>query len=177
MRKVLYILSEFEDRDIDWIVGSGARESVAADQVLVKQGDTITSLYVVLDGHFKVSVEGGAELARLGTGEIVGELSFFDSRPPNANVTATEDSQVLAIPSSRLRSKLKSDNGFGSRFYRALGVMLTDRLRDTVGMLAYGSEHLSEDVDELGELSPDLLENMGLAAARFDDLLRRLREG
>ena len=177
MRKVLYIFSEFEDRDIDWIVSAGARELVLANQVLVKQGDAITSLYIVLDGRFKVSVDGGTELASLGTGEIVGELSFFDSRPPNANVTATEDSKVLAIPSSRLRGKLKSDTGFGSRFYRALGVMLTDRLRDTVGMLAYGAEqHLSEDVEEMGELTPDLLENLGLSGARFDDMLKKLRE-
>lgn len=175
MRKVLYILSEFKDQDIDWIVTSGSRKSVPKDDVLVRQGEPIDTLYIVLTGRFVVEARGGGVLAELGSGEIVGELSFLDSRPPNASVTATEGALVYGIAVPRLKSKLRTDTGFASRFYRALGVLLADRLRETVGQLAYGKQrHLDDDREESGEISPDLLDNMSLAASRFNAILQKL---
>lgn len=175
MRKVLYILSEFKDQDIDWIVTSGSRKSVPEGQVLVAEGEAIDTLYIVLTGRFVVEAKGGRVLAELGSGEIVGELSFLDSRPPNASVTATEGALVYGISVARLRSKLRTDTGFASRFYRALGVLLADRLRETTGHLAYGAQrHLNDDTEESGEISPDLLENMSLAASRFNAILQKM---
>jgi CRP/FNR family cyclic AMP-dependent transcriptional regulator len=175
MRKILFILAEFTDQDLDWIAGTGTREFISRGQVLVTEGKRIEVLYITLEGKLAVTTKGSGTIAELGAGEIVGELSFLDSRPPNASVLALEDSTVLSIPVSRLHAKLKSDLGFSSRFYRALGVLLSHRLRDTVIQLAYGVERrLDEDVEEAGELSPELLDNLNLAAARFEAILRKL---
>ncbi|MCB1741860.1 MAG: cyclic nucleotide-binding domain-containing protein [Gammaproteobacteria bacterium] len=178
MRKVLYIFAEFKDQDIDWLVSAGSRQRIPVGTTLIEAGKHVSSLYFVLSGRFRVLAAGTSVLADLASGEILGELSFLDSRPPNATVSAVEDSTVLTISAARLSTKLKTDMGFAARFYRALGVLLAHRLRDTTGQLAYGPErHLDEDVEEDGEVAPDLLENMGLAAARFDRMLQEVMSG
>lgn len=174
MRKVLFILSEFKDQDIDWITGAGVKELCKEGQVLIQQGRRTKELFIVLQGRFNVVVDGNV-IAELSPGEIVGELSFLDSRPPNASVIAQDNSMVLAISGERLTNKLRTDTGFASRFYRGLGIMLATRLRDTVGQLAYGKERqLQDDVEETGELPVEMLESISIAAARFDDILDRM---
>jgi CRP/FNR family transcriptional regulator, cyclic AMP receptor protein len=178
MQKVLFILGELSDDDIDWLVDTASREEVAAGTVLIQEGQPIDALYIVLDGTLRVSIEELAdkEIAELGRGEVVGEMSFVDARPPSATVKALQNSVLLSIPRQQLAIKLHQDVGFASRFYRALAIFLSDRLRGTVSRLGYGREAQFEGVMERGnEPNPNVLDNLTLAAARFDWLLRRLR--
>jgi CRP-like cAMP-binding protein len=136
-------------------------------------------LYVVLDGQLAVSLAAleGKEIARLQSGEILGELSYLDSRPPSASVTAVETSTLLSIPRVRLSAKLEQDTAFAARFYRALGVFLASRLRRSQQRLGYDREGiLDEATEHEDELDPELLDQVALAGARFDWLLKRLQE-
>ncbi len=174
MRKVLYIMSEFKDQDVDWFMGAGSAEAVPAGHAIIERGRPIETLYTVLRGKFVVDF-GSRQIRDLGIGEIFGELSFLDARPPLASVVAMEPAIVLALPSRRLKAKFRTDPAFAARFYRALGVLLADRLRETVGQFTYDQEQrLDEDVEARGELSPELLDNLALAAARFDRMLHRM---
>lgn len=179
MQKVLFILGELSDEDIDWMVDIAAREVVSAGTILIKEGKPIDALYIVLSGTLVVSVEAleGKEIARLSTGEVVGEMSFVDARPPSATVKAFENSLVLSIPRQQLATKLQQDAGFASRFYRALAIFLSDRLRGTVSRLGYGKDGAAEGApaSRENEPNPNVLDNLALAGARFDWLLRRLR--
>lgn len=178
MRKVLFILSELDDRDLDWMVQNGIKETHPRGTVLIQEGKPIEVLYVLLDGRLSVSLAalGGKEVAQLQSGEILGELSFLDSRPPAASVTAVEDATVLSIPRRRLTAKLEQDSAFAARFYRALGVFLASRLRRTQQRLGYGGDQiLDEDVQHEDELDPEVLANVSLAGARFDWMMNRLR--
>ena len=170
MKKVLYLFGKFADQDIDWLIGAGSRQDIPANQVLIQEGKSLDTLYFTLHGNFTVT-SNNVDIATIGAGEVVGELSALDSRPPVASVIATEDSIVLAISLKRLSSKLRVDTGFASRFYLALGLMLADRMRDTVHKLAVGPvRSLDDQVEEAGEISGDLLDDTGLAAARFEKL-------
>lgn len=178
MKKVLFILGELDDSDIDWMITKGRREKVPTGTILIKEGKPIDALYIILDGMFSISVEalGGREIARLGTGEMVGEMSFVEARPPSATVKALENALVLAIPRAQLTSKLEQDLGFAARFYKALAVFLSDRLRGTVGRLGYGgTQPLREDTEYEDELDPHILDNISLAGDRFHRMLQRLR--
>jgi len=179
MRKVLFILSELADGDVDWMIQSGTKTIVPEGTVLIEEGKPIEVLYVVLDGHLAVSLAAlaGQQIARLQSGEILGELSFLDSRPPSASVTAIEESTLLSIPRARLTEKLSQDAAFAARFYRALGVFLASRLRKSQQRFGYESDQiLDEAIEHEDELDPELLENVALAGARFDWMLKRLRE-
>lgn len=169
MRKALFFLGTLNDSDINWIATRGVRQEVRAGRPLIQQGEPLTELFIVIDGTFAVTVgESARELARLHCGEILGEISFVDSRPPSATVRATENSVVLAISRTLLQSKLQNDQAFASRFYRALSVFLADRLRTTNGAFS-GSSNDSDQLDL------ETLDNLTLAGARFDWLLTTLR--
>ncbi len=179
MKKVLYILGELDDDDIDWLLQIGNRQTIPAGTVLIDEGKRIDALYILLDGELSVSTAAtnDREIACLSNGEVVGEMSFIDTRPPSATVTAKSNALVLAIPRNELTSKLRQDTGFASRFYRALAIFLSNRLRATVNQLSYGTdETVTVDLPD-AELGPEAKDSVALAQTRLDWLMRRLREG
>ncbi|MGQ4646951.1 cyclic nucleotide-binding domain-containing protein [Lyngbya aestuarii] len=179
MKKIFFLLGELDDDDIDWIIATGRREEIAAGTVLIKEGQPIDTLHILLDGTLSVSVSAfeGRTIARLTSGAVVGEMSFADSHPPSATVQAAENSLVLSIPRSQLLEKLQKDEGFASRFYRAIAVFLSTRLRGTVRYLGYAKGQMLQEDIEVEDLSPETMDNVPLAQARFDWLLKRLKKG
>jgi len=171
MRKVLYILGELNDEDVEWMAATGRRVVVGdAPLVLIHEGTAAADLFFVLDGHSVVSVGGVGDVARLGTGEVVGEMSFVDSAPPSATVTAEPGSVILALPKREMLARLGKDIGFAARFYRAMAIFLADRLRsaNTRGKTSasLGDRRIVED-----ELDEGLLDNVSLAGVRFERML------
>lgn len=177
MKKVFFLLGQLDDDDIDWMVATGRREEVVAGTVLIEEGKTINTLHILLEGTLAVSVSAlqGKTIARLTSGAVVGEMSFADARPPSATVQAVEDSLVLSIPRDELEEKLHKDQGFASRFYRAIAIFLSTRLRGTVRYLGYAKGELLKEDAGSEDLSPEMMDNVPLAQARFDWLLRRLK--
>jgi CRP-like cAMP-binding protein len=173
LRKVLYILGQLSDSDVDWLAGAGQRIKVEKGKQLIKLGVSLKQVYVVLDGELSVQTNKGFELAKVSTGEILGEMSLVDSRPPSASVVVLQDAFVLALDKSVLQAKLDVDAGFSSRFYRAIAIFLSVRMRSTLGRMGYGdpSDEASTDTDELDE---NVLDNVHLAGARFERLLKKL---
>jgi bacteriocin-type transport-associated protein len=176
MRKALFFLGILYDEDLDWLIANGRRQSIPAGTVLIREGEPITAVYIVLEGVFSVSIGTlkSQEVARLPVGEVVGEMSFVDSRPPSATVRAVTDGVVLALPRQQLDARLAQNPAFAGRFYRALAVFLADRLRHTTRRLGYGPDDTLQGEDE-DELDVTLVANLTLAGARFDWMLQRLR--
>jgi CRP/FNR family cyclic AMP-dependent transcriptional regulator len=165
MRKVLFILGQLSDQDVEWLTANGHRETFAPDAVLIREGQPIDSLFIVLEGLLSVTDRdlGNAETARLGSGEIVGEISFVDGRPPSATVRAVQRTIALKVGKPLLQRKIDVDQGFAARFYRALAMFLSDRLRTAT--------HDSPDADEL---DPNVLDAVHLAGSRFDRMMKQL---
>lgn len=178
MRKALLVLGILNDSDLDWLIATGVKREIAPGDILIHEGKPVDSVFLVLDGALAVTSRavGDRELARLLSGEIVGEMSFVDSRPPSATVRAVARSLVLAVPRTALQGKLDTEPSFAARFYKALAVFLSDRMRSTIGLLGYGAgAKLDDESTYADELDTDALERASLAGARFDLLQRRLR--
>lgn len=180
VRKVLYIFSYLNDGDVEWLATAGKKATVPGGSVLIRKGRRIANVFILLKGRLSVLVgdEQTHELATLQQGEIVGELSFLDSRPPSATVVAATESVLLAIPRDQLALRLRRDTAFSARFYRALGVFLANRLRQTVNQMGFSRiDALAEEEEALDEIDPELLDAIALAARRFETLLARLGAG
>jgi CRP-like cAMP-binding protein len=172
MRKVLLIFSELTDGDVDWLSKSGERIHLGAGTTLVPLGARLDSIWFVLDGAVSVHAATGVEFARMGSGEIIGEMSLVDPAPTAVSVRVASDATFLRIADDTVRAKLASDPAFAARFYRALCVFLASRLRSTTRRMGFGDAAGDENAQD--ELTDDLLDNVHLAGARFDRMLKRL---
>lgn len=177
MKKILLFFSELNNSDLDWFVQKGKLETIAPERVLIHEGQRSEAMYIVVSGLFSVNIESQdhKELARISEGEIIGEVSFIDTRPPLASVRAIQESVVLSLPRVQLLSKLKQDTDFASRFYRAICLCLSDRLRGTVSRLGYGYD--VDDVEaHLGEFGQTMISNLELAEAKLNWLIKSAKE-
>ncbi len=177
MKKVLYILGLLEDRDVDWMISVGTKVVLRPGQKLVEEGVQAAAVSIIVQGSMDIVV-GGRPLANVGSGEIVGEISLLDSRPPSATVLATSPTQVLSISIHDMKSRLASDPGFAGRFYHALAVFLAQRLRrNNLQLLVGNSKEIVMDrdsLDEMDEIDPDVLEQITLAGNRFQMIMAKL---
>ena len=174
MRKVLHLMGTLTDQDVEWLASQGRPRFVPRDTMVIEQGEPIEALFILLEGRLSVVMAGrqGREVAVLYPGEVLGEISFVDARPPSASVVSLEDSHVFVVPKDLLTKKLSRDDAFAARFYRALAVFLADRLRTTTAHFGYGTWKADADADQVDDSQ---LDDISLAARRFDDMLRHLR--
>jgi CRP-like cAMP-binding protein len=174
MRKVLYILGQFDDTDIDWLGRQGRRLALAPGKVLIEQGEPTPDLYIVIDGMLDVSVKGIGSVAHLQSGEIIGEMSFVDSAPPSASVSVLANSILLAIRKEDIEARIEDDPLFGYRFYKALALFLADRLRNAQKPRAANGARPSLTAEEAGvdEIDEKLLDKISIAGDRFDRLVK-----
>lgn len=175
MRKVLYMLGQFTDADAEWIARSGTKRAIAGDTPIIEEGKTPDYLYIVLEGRLRIEARGVGVISQLSSGEIVGEMSFIDTVPPQVNVVADGYCVVLELSRRSLQAKIDREPDFGLRFYRALSIFLADRLRGTTNRLGYrgqgslGGEEILED-----ELDDNIMDEVSQAGERFNRMLNIL---
>jgi CRP-like cAMP-binding protein len=175
MRKALYILGQLNDNDVEWLVGSGEKRKLTVGEVLIQEGTELDALFLVLDGELAVLThQEGTTLGKRSTGDILGEMSFVDGLPASATVQVIHDTAVLAIPRLALSKKLEADPAFAGRFYRAVSIFLSDRVREMVALIEPSTANSAIEDDEL---SPEVLDNIFLAGARFERILKKIAEG
>ena len=118
MKRVLFVLGQLSDLDIEWMINNGFKRDVGYGERLIIQGSKIDNLYIILSGEFSIQDEAhqNYDIARIGAGEIVGEMSFIDARPPSASVLAEKNSTVFAISCNDIKQKLNDDKEFAARF-------------------------------------------------------------
>ena len=179
MRKVLFIFGVLNDSDIDWMARTGSRRDIRRQEVLIQEGVPIDAIVLLLQGRMGVSVSGAGEIAQIEAGDFIGEMSLVDSAPPSATVSAKLDSVALFLDKQVLLRKLAGDHAFASRFYRALAILLSDRLRATERRMAYGEQanSLGDETARLkDELDPGVLDQISIAGERFDRLLKLVED-
>ncbi|MEI6320142.1 MAG: cyclic nucleotide-binding domain-containing protein [Pseudomonadota bacterium] len=151
---------------------SDRAEAVPAGHTLFAEGTHGEMMFVVIEGEVELRVRGQV-VDRVGPGGVLGEMSLIDSSPAAASIRVDQDSLVLAIPKSRLQGKLQSDTAFAARFYRALCMFMATRMRGTIRRMGYQDANASVDLDP-DELDVDTLDQVHLAGARFERMLKRL---
>jgi CRP/FNR family transcriptional regulator, cyclic AMP receptor protein len=135
MTDVLDILNTLIHDDHHWLGRVGRRERFEKGAVLIHEGEPNDTLFFILSGVVAIHVAGVGEIARVANAEIVGEISLLEGTRPVATVTAMEPTNVLRIGRRRLQAKLDDDAEFASRFYRAVALLLSLRLRRTIEAL------------------------------------------
>jgi CRP/FNR family cyclic AMP-dependent transcriptional regulator len=172
MLEAAVFLGILDEPDIEWLVANSKRQEIPSGSTLIRRGEPVEMLYLIVDGAFNVTVfsPDARHITTLYSGELVGEMSFVDLHPPSATVAAGMNSTVLAILKTALIEKIQNDSGFGTRFYKGVSVLLAGRLR-----AAYSID-VSKHSDAEAKVEIDILKR------RFDEIeahlgLRRFTKG
>jgi CRP-like cAMP-binding protein/uncharacterized protein (DUF2225 family) len=89
------------------------RLSLAAGQVLVREGDPPGAMYVIYAGRMRVyrrdltAIDSMIDVATLGVGDVIGELAAILGQLRSATVQALEPSQVLEIPADHMANVMQ----------------------------------------------------------------------
>jgi len=114
---------------------SGELVEVEPDDVVIAANVTNRSLFVLLEGAFKVLLPDhlgqgpGRTLGHRGPGDLIGDYSFVDDFQPTVTVTASTSGLMLRLDHALLRELLGKDPALGSAVYRNMLRYLVTRLR------------------------------------------------
>jgi len=80
--------------------------------IIITEGDTGSSMYVIASGEVKVYTRGTGKtgssvyLAKLGEGDFFGEVSVLTGKPRTATITASQPTELLRLDKEKLDNAL-----------------------------------------------------------------------
>lgn len=129
------------------------RHEIKNGEIALRAGDRGDTAYFILSGAVEVFIERDGRhvtLARLGKGEIFGEMAIIDPGPRSASVRAVEDTICIVTTYDDFTRSIAENPQFATEFLRTL----VARLRDA-------NARIVELSDGRGEGLRKLLQNRG----------------
>jgi small-conductance mechanosensitive channel/CRP-like cAMP-binding protein len=121
------LLASLDAAELRGLAAGAAEQSFAAGEVVIRQGDPGTSMYVIETGRVAVTAALGSgvptTLAELGPGDFFGEMSLLTGAARSATVTALHESRLIVIDKEGLRPMVEARPELAER----LGAALADR--------------------------------------------------
>lgn len=186
------LIDGIADRGVRALASLGRVRSYPKHSVLINEGDTADTVFVVLSGRVRVFSSGddGREVVLdvLGPGQLLGEMAL-DGSPRSASVMTMEPTTVAVLDAAVLRERLNGDVDLAM----LLVTSLLGRLRHTsaaVKQLALGDvyERLCVVLTELQAAAPsgrpiegvtqqDLAERISSSRDMVNRIFRELQKG
>lgn len=173
--------------------GHGIARSYPKGAVVVTEGDSTDTLYVILEGRVKVYAtdDQGREVLFLtqGPGEYFGEL-VLDEGPRSASVMTLEKARLLAVPRRELQDFVASNPAFALNIMKKLITRVRTlsasvkslALMDVYGRVARLLLELAEETDGRMAIAErlthqDLANRVGASREMVGRILKDLAEG
>jgi len=96
MLKGLPLFAAMRPKDLDAVERLADTVDIPAGRTLMRQGEHGNEMYVIASGSVRIE-RNGREIATLGPGNAVGEMSLLSEGPRLATVTTLEPTTVFAI--------------------------------------------------------------------------------
>ena len=94
------LFAKIEPSKLKLLAFTSERLTYQPDQVLCRQGDMGDAAYIIIEGEAAVRIaaaSGDIEVARLGAGDVVGEIAILCDVPRTATVSAVDLVTTLKI--------------------------------------------------------------------------------
>ena len=157
--KSVPMFATFSADQLRALVAMTVRRSAPRGSAIMREGDPVDSLYIVISGRLKVMMgeADGKEtiLSIIGAGEFFGEMGLIDDNPRSASVVAIEPCELLAVGKRAFRKCLVENADLAMAVMRVLVRRLREADRkigslamlDVYGRVARLLLDMSEDVD------------------------------
>ena len=116
-------LDSLSDDDLATVVRAGRHVHLPADWSLIWEKTPADKAYLIVDGEVSVR-KGGNEVARLGPGDVIGEMAIVNHRLRSASVVSLTPLEVIHYTKESLEQLLDAVPAFGD----ALRGTTADRL-------------------------------------------------
>ena len=130
------VLEELTPADRMRVLALADRKTYADGEIIVEQRVENRSIFFILDGELVIfcssptlsDPEAHVEVARLGIGSVVGEMSLLTNAVTSARVVAEGPVTLLTLSHRTLMDLVSTEPALMARFYRSLAVTLAHRL-------------------------------------------------
>ncbi len=96
------IFSELSEEEAKRLAAFASETSAAEGQMLMKEGDYSVELIAIEEGTADV-LQGGAKIASLGPGDLIGEMGLLERKPRNADVIASSPMRLIKLTHWEIR--------------------------------------------------------------------------
>ena len=94
-------------QQIDHVFSDFTRAHYAAGESLCRIGDPAEEVFVMVDGEVMVTDHADKELARVKSGELVGEVALLTEEARTANLTAVTDCWLMVLTRDEFNKQLR----------------------------------------------------------------------
>ena len=182
LRKVLLLFAKLREQDVHRLAGLGQVQRLQPNTVLLKQGNTVPALYLILSGEAEILLTLAGNTQEIGSsrrGELIGEMTLLLEQQDGAAATVetAQGMDVLAIDRFRLQTALDKDPKLATRFYSGLACMLSQRSRDQLLSNQRATASRKVELDTIDRLDLEDLSSISRAARLFDWLCKHFQSG
>ncbi|MCG2726940.1 MAG: cyclic nucleotide-binding domain-containing protein [Elusimicrobia bacterium] len=122
------------EKDLIYILESLTERTYLKGETIFTQGDIGRALFIIASGKVALTVfdeetKKTKQIAEVHPGELFGEMALLEEMPRTATVTASEDTKVLMMFSSKLENLFLSKPKIGIVIATQLAKVMSSRLR------------------------------------------------
>ncbi|MBW3671759.1 MAG: cyclic nucleotide-binding domain-containing protein [Acidobacteria bacterium] len=175
--RALNVFQHMKDEEIFRISRFVRLDKLEPEQYLFHDADRSMDFYVVLDGTLSVQKDtpfGPQILAKLGAGEIIGEMNFIDRTERSSDAVAVASSTCAAFSFTALDQIMGEDKELAAGLHWAFWRSLTVKVRDANEQLKL---FFQEDAKTAGRRKVDTTKaEMQAVQVRSEDKVDLFRE-
>ena len=105
-------LEGLSDDDLATVVRAGRHVHLPADWSLMSEQTPADKAYLIVDGEVSVR-KAGQEVARLGAGDVIGEMAIVNHKLRSASVVSLTPLEVIHFTKESLQQLLEEVPAFG----------------------------------------------------------------
>lgn len=126
------LFSGLNKKEIEKVAKASDEIRMTAGTMIIDQGQTGREAFVIVDGEVEIK-RNNRKVAKLGPGNVVGELSLLDHGPRTATATCSTDCTLLVVDQRRFLGVLDAVPALSHKLLAALATRIRELDRQNFG--------------------------------------------